>query len=171
MYFGNCDCLFDHFLDNLLCCNDLLNNWLNWDYLLSFDNNFFYLFTNIGYFLNYFFYFLINNNFLLNFDNLLNSNLFGSLSNNLFNNLWDLNDLFNDFSCRDYSLNNLFNWNWNLYRDYDLSFDFHWFNNFNSIQDNLLHFNSSWYLLNNLNDLFNNDFIVDNFFLISWNLN
>lgn len=150
---------------------DFLNYRLNWNDLLSLHWNLFYSLTDVRNFLENLFHQLVNNNLFLNSYDFINSNFLYSLSNNLFNHLWDLHNFFNNLSYWNNLLNNLFDWNRNLYWNDNLGFNFDRFSNLNCVVDKLFDLNLFRNLFNNLDYLFDNHFIVNNLLLISRNLN
>ncbi len=63
------------------------------------------------------------------------------------------------------------NWNWNLHWNDDLLFNFNnlWY--FNSVVNNLFHFNISWNFFNDFNYLLYDCFVIDDSFLSRFELN
>ena len=171
MDFRNSYCFLYYFFDNLLGSNNLLYNWLDWNDLFSFNNNLFNFFTDIRYLFDYLLYSLVNDYFFLNSHDLMNSDLLGSLGNNFFHDLWYLNNFLNNLGYRNNSLDDFLDWDRNLNRNNNLSFNLNWLDDLNCVINKFLNFQLPGNLLDNFDNFLNNNVIIDNFFLIPWHLN
>ena len=150
----------------MLGSNNFLNNSLNWYNFFNNCWNFNNFFINNWDLSCYLFDLCINNNSLFNFDNLLDFNYLFCSINNFFNDLRNLNNFFNSLSDGNHLFNNFFNGNWYLNWNNNLSLNFNNLRNLDSCVYYLFYFHISWYFFNNFDNLFNYNFIVDNFFFI-----
>lgn len=131
MNFWNCDSFFNNFLDDLLSSHYLLNCCLNRNNLFFYDLNLFNFVLNIWNLFDYFFNFLIDNDLFFKSDNLNCFNSLWILGNNFFYNRWNWNYLLDNFwnwhNFLDYFLDWYWNFNWNnnLFLDWNLFYGFH----------------------------------------------
>lgn len=167
VHLRNYHCLFNYLFDNLLSSYDFLDDFLNWDNLLSNNLDLFDLISYIWNLFNDLSNLSINDNPFLDSHELVRLRFNCVLADNLFNYCWNLNNLFNCFSNWNKFLNNSINWNRNLNWDDNLSFNLNNLRNFNLIINNFLTFDISWNLSNYLNDLLSDSFMIDNSFFSS----
>lgn len=171
IHFGNCCGSLDNFLYYLLSSHDLLNDLLDWDDFLNDPLNLFDSFSNVRNFLYDLFVLNVVHNFFFNLRDFLNLDNFLFESNYLLDYLRNLNRPLNNLSDGNNFLHDFFGWNWNFNGYNNLSFNFNHFQIFKSKMNYFFYFYISWHFPNNLNNLFNDNFIADNSFFIFWNFN
>lgn len=156
---------FNHFLNNQLSNLDLLYHLFYWDNSVSEYLHFFNLFSDVGYFLYYFLHFCVNHHLLLSFYEFpwLGDN--SVLSNDLLEDSWNLNYLFNIVGKRNKLLHNSIYWYWDLNWDNNLSFYFDGLGYFHLIVYDLIHCDFSWNLSNSLYNSLSDGFVVNNHLL------
>lgn len=169
--FRDSDSPLNDLFNNLLSCDDFLNNRLDRNNLFSFYDDFLDLLADVRNLLDNFLNSLVNNDFLLNSDDLLDYDLLDSLSYDFFNNLRYLNYFLNNLCDWNDSLDDLFHWNGNLDWNNDLPLDWVRLSHFDRVIDWFVHFYHLGDLSDNFNDFLNDHFVIDDFLLISWNFN
>ena len=83
--------------------------------------------------------------------------------------MWDLDDLFDDFSDWDNLFHDFLGWYWNLNRHDNLPFNFNHFRIVDSHMDYFLHLDVARNFLYDFNDFLNNNLVVDNLFFVLGN--
>ena len=85
---------------------------------------------------------------------------------NLLHNLRNLHDVFFGFIDWNKLFNDSLDWNWNLHRNYNGSFNLYYVLSIDVVGHYFFYFDFSGYFSHNLNDLFLNDVMGENFLLI-----